>query len=267
MDATTTLTLRCTACGVLADAKCNCGVAYAYISPGELAQRAVNTYPKWSSRALANKLGIDPETVRRARATRKTTAANAAVAEKRIGLDGKERQMPRKRGRPPKPTQQKAAELFLDEGLTRGKVSEQTGLREFAIRQAVERELGRREAATDPEIDRAMLSMSAQQKLDAAVRQATRKVERTFEVKVQTEVKSRMAVANASTQEAKNKAAERERMYREFLDKQKKLGTLSEWNNLVLCLHPDTRRTASDEKYDAAFRWVLTKKFAITGER
>jgi len=277
MDATTVLTLRCTGCGVLQEAKCNCGVPYAYISPGELAKQAVekDKYRSWSSRKLASKLGIDESTIRVARNNRKTTAGNPAVAEnsaveKRIGLDGKERQMPRKRSRPRKSDatlRQQAASLYLDEGLTRDQVVEKTGLGQFEVQLATERERGRRANIADPEIDRALLSMSARQKLDAAIRQADRKRAYTFEQRVQGEVKSRMAVANASTTEQKNKAFEAEQMYRKFLEQQKKIGTQTEWNNLVLCLHPDTRRTASDEKFDAALAWVMKKKFAITGEK
>jgi hypothetical protein len=48
--------------------------------------------------------------------------------------------------------QARAAELYLDQGLTREEVVAETGLPEFAVRAAVERERGRREAKAELEV-------------------------------------------------------------------------------------------------------------------
>jgi hypothetical protein len=111
------------------------------------------------------------------------------------------------------------------------------------------------------------LSSTAQERLDAAIRRRTKELEREFERKVQTEVQARMKVANESTTKSRNEAFRREQTYREFMAKAKKMGTLAEWNTLVLCLHPDSRGSASKAKLDSALHWVLTRKFVITGEK
>ena len=92
MDAQTTVTVRCTACGKLGEVKpsCGCGAAFEYISPGELAAKAIVDNPGMSDRALADKLGIGAETVRRAR---KSTAPNEAV-EPRVGKERSQDCMP-----------------------------------------------------------------------------------------------------------------------------------------------------------------------------
>jgi hypothetical protein len=69
------------------------------MKPGELAKLAVIKHPDMSNRAIAEFIGVDGETVRRARkdliAEVPSTAANAAVeAEERMGLDGKVRKVP-----------------------------------------------------------------------------------------------------------------------------------------------------------------------------
>jgi len=111
------------------------------------------------------------------------------------------------------------------------------------------------------------LSKTAQGKLDAAIRVRLKALEREFERRVQGEVKERMAIANAAVTKHSNELHEREKWLREFIAKQKKMGTMADWNNLMVCLHPDTRRTASDKKFDDALRWVMARKFAITGEK
>src|SRR5262245_3402113 len=264
MDAQTTVTVRCTACGELGEVKpsCGCGAAFEYISPGELAAQAVKDNPGMSDRDLADKLGIGKDTIRRAR-----TGANAPV-EPRTGKDGKKRRMPRRGRRAADPAkQQQAAEMFLDEGLTREKVIEQTGLREFAIRQAVERELGRRGAIADPIIDPKTLPKTAQEKLAVALRQQQRAQRAEFEKRVAAEYTARVKKGFPELEKMERDARDTKRAYEQWLRESKKLGTSSDWNNLVMCLHPDTRRTASDEKFDRAFAWVQSRKFAITGEK
>jgi hypothetical protein len=86
----TNLQLHCSKCGVSVEAACNCGVPY--IPAGEAAAVALETYPTLSSRAIGEKTGISYQTIRRAR---KSTDTFVSV-EKRVGLDGKERRMPRK---------------------------------------------------------------------------------------------------------------------------------------------------------------------------
>jgi hypothetical protein len=83
--------LACSKCFATTEVKCDCGVAYIYVPAGERAQQAVADNPEKSDRAIAAEVGVNAETVRRAR--KRSTAANAAV-EKRVGKDGKKRRLP-----------------------------------------------------------------------------------------------------------------------------------------------------------------------------
>jgi len=75
--------LRCTGCGATTDAACACGVGY--VPAHEYAAKAVVANPEMSDRVIAAELGVDHETVRRAR---KSVGEKAPTA-KRIGKDGK----------------------------------------------------------------------------------------------------------------------------------------------------------------------------------
>ena len=80
--------LACSACGAEANASCNCGKPYL---PRERAAEAVAAHPEKSNRAIADEIGASEATVRRAR---DATASGDAVAEPRIGRDGKARRLP-----------------------------------------------------------------------------------------------------------------------------------------------------------------------------
>ena len=78
------LRLRCSSCGITADARCDCGAPY--VVAGVLAQQAVVQFPEKSNCAIAEELGISEATVRRAR----NTGSSNDEPEKRIGRDGKQ---------------------------------------------------------------------------------------------------------------------------------------------------------------------------------
>ena len=77
-----------------------------------------------------------------------------------------------------------AAQRALDEGVSITRAAAAAGLPLEPVRDAVEREIGRREVRADPEIDRSELLMTAQQKLDAAIRQHKSKLDMEFERRV-----------------------------------------------------------------------------------
>jgi hypothetical protein len=82
--------LYCSECGAKAEATCDCGVAY--VPAGVAAAKAVAAHWEQSDRAIAKKIGIHYSTVREARL--KLTGGNPSV-DKRIGLDGRTRRLPR----------------------------------------------------------------------------------------------------------------------------------------------------------------------------
>jgi hypothetical protein len=271
MDAQTSV-LRCTMCGAQAYPTCGCKVDYMYMSPSEVAKRALAANPNLSDRALAEQFGISESVVRTARIH---AVEGGKGDDKRIGRDGKRRRQPRRgpRRRPNRKSKSapekksEAAQLFLDSGLTREQVSKQTGLGEFEVQLAVEHERGRRAALEALLAGTATFPLSAKQKLAAAIRAHTKQLDREYDQRRSAEIKVHIERVIPDLQLRRSEAIKAEQRYRDFLAKQRKLATLSEWNNLMMCLHPDTRRSASDEKFDTAFRWVQTRKFALTGEK
>jgi hypothetical protein len=95
--------LRCEGCGTLADAACDCGVGYLPVKASVAAAKAIEKNPEASNRAIAEKIGVNKDTVRVAR---KQVAENSPPA-KRIGKDGKTRKMP-------KPTEAKVGAVNED---------------------------------------------------------------------------------------------------------------------------------------------------------
>lgn len=261
MDAQTTVTVRCAACGTLSEVRpsCGCGANFEYVSPGELAAKAVKDNPEKSNRAIADDLGVGSNTVRRAR---QATAPNGAVDGKRTGRDGKARKMPRRKSKPPGVKQaQRSIDLDAD-------TWEQIKARAAAAEIPAAQFIGTLLTATiNPEIDIKTLSKTAQDKLGAAIRQHMKKLNSEFELRVQAATKERTDKVFPRLQKIEDEARDTKRNYEQLTRMVKKVGTGGDWNNLVVCLHPDTRRTASDEKFDAALAWVLSKKLAFTGEK
>ena len=85
--------IRCTRCGATAQAPCSCGVRLEFLKPSEAAKLGLQETPDLSDVAIAQRLNIGKDTVRRVRAQ---LAQNAQV-ETRTGLDGKVRKMPEPR--------------------------------------------------------------------------------------------------------------------------------------------------------------------------
>jgi len=261
--------LVCSACGAVGQGSCLCGAAY--VPPGERAAKAEAANPKRSARAIADEAGVGKDTVRRAR----NSGGAHAPTDRVIGKDNKsypakKRGRPRKQERPHKsdPTvQQQAAVMFLDGGMTREQVQIETGLGPHEVQLAVERERGRREAFAEVKIDPTTFSMTARQKLDAAIRTKTKEIEREYDEKRIKANIEHWARHFPEMRKKENEASERERTYREFMAQQKKIFSADEYTAIIRCLHPDSRGTVSDGKLADAFRLFKAKKFALTGEK
>jgi hypothetical protein len=147
-----------------------------------------------------------------------------------------------------------AASLFLDRGLSRDRVKEETGLGLHEIQLAVERERGRREA--EPQITPETLSMSAQQKLDAAIRQHKRALDAEYDVRVRDE--SRRLI-ETTILPAYNKERDE---YRAVIETRKGVMTAALYRKISAALHPDN---FADEgkKHRAESLFVEWRKLAI----
>ena len=81
--------LRCSTCGATTDAACDCGAEY--VQAGVLAAAAIEANAALSNAAIAEQIGVDEATVRRAR---KKSGSAFAEPEKRPGRDGKRQSNP-----------------------------------------------------------------------------------------------------------------------------------------------------------------------------
>ena len=229
-------------------------VAFSDLTPAEQRverKRAAEKMAKqgFTEAQIAKQLGVSQQTISNDLSNLPTTG-KSKPAKTKSNPKGAGRPKGRKE-RPHKndpTTKKQAAELFLDEGLSREKIKAQTGLGEHEVQLAVERERGRREAQADPEIDRTALSMSAQQKLDAAIRQHKRELEKSFRAAVQKEVAEWGAAILPKLHAELAQARKREQAVcnRKFISKE-------DFNTIRRCLHPDSRNSLSDAMLAKAF--------------
>src|SRR5262245_60664056 len=144
----------------------------------------------YTQEAIAMQLGVSQKTISQDVAEHYTKG----IMSKGQGKDTRGRK--KSTGRPkgskprggPKPERRKtsanveavAASLVLDQGQTYEQAQHELGLDSVqTVKTSVAREEGRR----DPQINRSELSLTAQQKLDAAIRQHTAKLDAAFAIK------------------------------------------------------------------------------------
>ena len=134
--------------------------------------------------------------------------------------------------KPPKPHPKSDQIIALsDAGKTRKEIAEETGIPEDTLRREIERVNIRR--AAEAQIDPVSLPLTAQQKLDAAVRQQTRKQSQEFELRVADEVKKRTATAFPHLKSKQERADKISASYTPRFSKK-------DCNDVARCLHPDT---------------------------
>jgi hypothetical protein len=123
----------------------------------------------------------------------------------------------------------------------------------------------------DPQVSRDDLSMSAQQKLDVAIRQAERKLKAEHAERmrgIDEEVRQRVLVEGkeylAKLQEMQNEAERNEKFYRKMINNRKPIYTVDQFNLLRKCLH-QKGIAASEKDFNEAFDLIQNKKLQLTG--
>lgn len=263
MDAQTITTLRCTACGALADAKCACGVSYEPLSRTQRMERRQNKATELYKNGLtmeqiADKLKVSRRTIGDDLGNLgETPKSKTATNPKGAGRPKKVRQ--------PKPPGVKQAQRSID---LDADTWEQVKVRAAAAEIPAAQFIGALLTATiNPEIDLKTLSKTAQNKVGVAIRQHQKKLDREFELRVQAEVKQRNQKAFPVLDKIQKEAYANEKLYREFMQKAKKIMTITEYTLVCSLLHPDSRISASEERLRRAFQMFEPKKFALTGEK
>lgn len=259
--------LMCSECGAAGEGSCRCGAPY--VSAGERAAEAIAANPKKSDRAIAEEIGVSDRTINRAR---KTTATNVAV-EARTGKDGKTRRMPKRQPRPKKPPGVKQAQRSIN-------CTPETwdAMMALAERHGVPTAqlLGDMVQAivAQEELTLAPLPMTAQQKLEAAIKQHKRKLDAEHAARlreINEEVRLRVVAEGkeyfAYLEKERAEASKTQDLYREFIGNHRWVLTVDEYQSIWRCLHPDSRKSASDERLAAAFGLFEARKPQFTGKK
>jgi transposase len=136
---------------------------------------------------------------------------------------------------------------LMDEGKTVTEIANLTDVGKRQVRHIVERVEIERAAKAEPNINRAELSLSAQAKLDIAIRQHKKKLDIAFEQRVRDEATRR--VDEIVLPHWKKQIAQAEKLYaarKGLMDKET-------FNTIRRGLHPDSRNSISDKKLGEAF--------------
>ena len=264
--------LVCSGCGAPGEGSCGCGVAY--VKAGVRAEEVVKANPGKSNRAIAEESGLGLGTVQRAR--KKVTDPNGSV-EKRTGKDGRTRAMPKPK--PPKPAppikakdvKGRVAGIDIKVAPTIWQEFNERAQREQRSASAKINEMIVNEIESGVDF-RAELPKSAQEKLDAAMRQYQRKLDAEHAERMRgadEEVRKRVIAEGktyvASMKELEAKAWADQKHWREMTELLKHPLTIEEFKLILMCLHPDGERT--EEKLASAFRLFNSKRKVLLGER
>jgi len=186
---------------------------------------------EWTVRRIAEALSVGKSTVARdvedcPKVGQSKTASNPKGSGRPKG--------PLKPGRRmnTKPDAEAAAKAVLDEGKSYAEMEATTGLSNTVLRSAIAREEGRREVLADPEVRPEDLSMSAQQKLEAAIRQHKKKLDLEFVETVRLKVLS-------DTKDRLEWMKKKEDWANRIIDSHKGIFSRQDYRKILACLHPD----------------------------
>jgi transposase len=200
----------------------------------------------YTQEAIAMQLGVSHQTVGRDLET-----LSIVDNVKGQGKDtlGRKKSTGRPKGRQRKTTADQDAQIagaILDSGKTYEQAQQEFDVSNTVVRRAVAQEQGRREAQADPPIDPATLSLSAQEKLAAAMRQYQRKLDAKYEKDLRDGIQK--AVEDAVLPHYEEKIALSEQITKARQGLMKK----SDYNKIRFCLHPDQYMNRTPEQRNAA---------------
>jgi transposase len=168
-------------------------------------------------------------------------------------------------GRPRSETNQRAIDLHK-EGETTASIAKQTGLGERRVglirEQERAREEGIQQGRKEAEINPALLSLTAQEKLDAAIRQHKKKLDMEFELRVRGELKRHLDMVSLPSYLKEIASLERSiRDRRGIMDR-------ATYRKILACLHPDRQPDPMLKKrYEEAFRLFTELEKRVLNEK
>lgn len=154
-----------------------------------------------------------------------------------------------------------AAALVLDKGKTRDQAAVEAGVSAKVVQLSVAKEVGRREALAEPLIDRSELSLTAQEKLDVAIRQHKRALDIAFEQRVRDMVNRRLD--EIILPHWKEKIAQAQELYA----RRKALMDKTTFNAIRRALHPDSRNSITDTVLAEAFDTFMSLEKYLLNEK
>jgi len=213
---------------------------------------------KFTEEEIAKQLGVSQSTIRddlanlvvSTKLKPAKTAANpkGAGRPKGSGKSRSERSL----------EQEDRAAFLMDMGKTVEEIADDLDVVVRRAHQVMEHVVIKRDALADPNIDRSELSLTAQQKLDAAIRQHQRKLDLIFEGRVQEEIKKRLD--HLILPVWRKKIAEAQKIY----DSRRSITNKETFNLIVRCLHTDTRKHVGDDVVNDAFvRFMALEKYLL----
>jgi hypothetical protein len=211
---------------------------------------------------IATQLGVSQSTIR-------DDLVNLVVPTK--SKPTKTATNPKGAGRPKgkrqtKPRQTETAKdkivALADQGISSPEIAAEVGVDGRAIRHELERERHRREGKADPEIERTILSMSAREKLDAAIRQHKRKLDLEFEIRCREECQRWLN--EVSLPQYAKEIGKLEHLIRN------REGVMDRvtYQKIRACLHPDrVQDPALKKRYEEAFRLFTELEKRVLNEK
>lgn len=176
----------------------------------------------------------------------KVLGVKSAMRAKTEGPRPKAKKQTKRRSGPAPDVEKELAAAIIDEGKTLEQATSEFGLPSVQhAKLAVAREQGRREA--EPIITPEMLSMSAQQKLDAAIRQYKRKLDLEFSQRVNDSVRSKIDEIILPHWKQQIDQA------KQLFDRRRGLMDKITFNKIRRGLHPDSRHSITDATLGEAF--------------
>jgi ParB-like chromosome segregation protein Spo0J len=149
-----------------------------------------------------------------------------------------------------------------DQPLKTGELNREHGISRHTFERAAQLERVRLAALAEPEIDRTTLSLTAQEKLDAAIRQHTRKLDIEFETRVLDECKRRLNEISLPHYYKQLQELERS------ISNRKGIMDRVTYRKILACLHPD--RVADEvlkKRYEEAFRLFTELEKRVLDEK
>jgi IS30 family transposase len=215
----------------------------------------------FTMRVIATQLGVSEATISNdlvnSLTTKELKPAKTATNPKGAGRHkGSVDRKPR-----PKQTDHKVDQIvaLAEQGLTSPEIANEIGVEGRAVRHVLHDVATARKA--EAQIDPATLSLSAQQKLEAAIRQHQRKLDLQFEARVREEARKRMdelSLPHWQEQIAKAK---------ELYDRRTGLMDKATFNTIRRALHPDSRQSISDKLLGDAFGTFMKLEKYLLNEK